>query len=274
MFLTPAVFSAVAHPLKPTFKITPKGKKIEHEFLNPMATVFFIICLINFIGILFAVAKWYYYPLYRSVIFVAFCWCFFNTILGLITLGAFWERQQLRHYHRTKSRGTVQVSFPSVDRSVPGEIQDLSLTGIGVEFRLPLPVIIGEEVRLESTDSFGTRHVLLGRIKTRREKKWNMLLGIEFVLNETTYPHIVTFVYGDSQRWVEIAEERFRPVLSYKTTFMDLRYYLQRGIRGSVERGIYLSTFIAHKIKRYPDMLFERMLTVHPGIKGVLHDKK
>jgi cellulose synthase (UDP-forming) len=241
LFLTPAVFSAIFHPRKPVFKITPKGKRIANEFLNPMATVFFMICLLNVVGIGFAVVKWVYYPLFRSVIFIAFFWCLYNLLLGLITLGAFWERQQLRHHHRVRSTGTATVFFPKANQSLPGEIKDLSLTGVGVELALPLSARLDEAVRLESTDSYGARHELLARIKTIRERRGKTFLGVEFVMNEATYPLIVSFVYGDSQRWLNITEERFKPVHSFLMPFDDLRHFMQRGMRGSFERFVHLS---------------------------------
>jgi cellulose synthase (UDP-forming) len=240
LFLAPAVFSAILHPRKPLFKITPKGKLVANEFLNPMATVFFMICMLNVVGIGFAVVKWIYYPLFRSVIFIAFFWCLYNLLLGLITLGAFWERQQLRQHHRVRSKGTATVFFPKADQSVASEIKDLSLTGVGVELTLPFSARLDEDVRLGATDSYGGRHDLLARIKTIRERGGRTFLGVEFVMNEATYPFIVSFVYGDSQRWLNITEERFKPVHSFLMPFNDLRHFMERGIRGSLERFVYL----------------------------------
>ena len=255
LFLTPAVFSAIFRPRKPSFKITPKGKTIANEFLNPMATVFFMICLLNVVGIGFAVAKWIYYPLFRSVIFIAFFWCLYNLLLALITLGAFWERQQLRQHHRLRSKGSAQVFFPRLNQSIHGEIKDLSLTGLGLELTLPFPARLDEDVRLESTDSYGARHDLLARIKTLREKGGRTFLGVEFVLNEATYPLIVSFVYGDSQRWADITEERFKPVHSLTISFKDLRHFMQRGIKGSFERFLYLSKLTVPAGKKSLSML-------------------
>jgi hypothetical protein len=133
------------------------------------------------------------------------------------------------------------VFFPKAGESMSGEIQDLSLTGVGVELALPFPARLGEEVRLESTDSYGARHELRARIKTIRERRGKTFLGVEFVMNEATYPLIVSFVYGDSQRWLNITEERFKPVHSFLMPFNDLRHFMQRGMRGSFERLVHLS---------------------------------
>ncbi len=241
LFLTPAVVSAILNPRKPSFKITPKGKTVDHEFLNPMATVFFMICLLNLVGIGFAVVKWFAYPLFRDVILIAFAWCLYNVILGLITLGAFWERQQLRHHHRVRAKGSVEVTFPDLGRTVPGTIRDLSLTGIGVELNDSFPALLGEDVTVHATDSYGARHRLEARIRSRREQAGNTFMGIEFVLDDATYREVVNFVYGDSQRWTAILQERFRPVHSFRLTARDLAFFLRRGLRGSLERIVYLT---------------------------------
>jgi cellulose synthase (UDP-forming) len=267
LFLTPAVFSAIFHPRKPLFKITPKGKKIANEFLNPMATVFFLICLLNVVGIGFAFVKWIYYPLFRSVIFIAFFWCLYNLVLGLITLGAFWERQQLRQHHRLRSKGTAAVFFPKAGQSLAGEIKDLSLTGVGLELVLPFSARLDEDVRLESTDSYGVRHELLARIKTIRERGGRTFLGVEFVMNDATYPLIVSFVYGDSQRWLNITEERFKPVHSFLMPFSDLHHFMQRGIRGSFERFVYLSKLTVPAGKKSLSMLWAWIQTYHLRLK-------
>ncbi len=257
LFLTPAVLSAMFNPRKPSFKITPKGKQVANEFLNPMATVFFMICLLNTVGIGFAVVKWFYYPLFRSVIFIAFFWCLYNLLLGLITLGAFWERQQLRQHHRLRSRGTASIYFPKADQTVAAEIRDLSLTGLGLEMALPFSVRLDEEVRVDTTDSYGVRHELMARIKTTRGRGGKTFLGVEFVMNDATYPFVVSFVYGDSHRWLSIAEERFKPVHSFLIPFGDLRHFMERGIRGSFERFVYLGKLTIPAGKKVLSLLYQ-----------------
>ncbi len=259
LFLTPAVLSAIFNPRKPSFKITPKGKKVANEFLNPMATVFFMICLLNAVGIGFAAVKWVYYPLFRSVIFIAFFWCLYNLLLALITLGAFWERQQLRQHHRLRSKGSVQVFFTRLNQTIAGEIKDLSLSGLGLELSLPFAARLDDEVRLESTDSYGIRHELLARVKAKRERGGKTFLGVEFVMNESTYPLIVSFVYGDSRRWQTITEERFKPVHTLLMPFNDLRHFMERGIRGSFERVVYLSKLTVPAGKKLLSLLYQGM---------------
>ncbi|MDP2181521.1 MAG: PilZ domain-containing protein, partial [Actinomycetota bacterium] len=229
------------NPRKPAFKITPKGKTVDHEFLNPMATVFFMICLLNLVGIGFAVVKWAAYPLFRDVILIAFAWCLYNTILGIITLGAFWERQQLRQHHRVRAKGIVDLRFAGGAPPLSAAFHDLSLTGIGVELDGLFPSLHGGEVQVEATDSYGVRHALHARVRSSREHDGRTFMGIEFVLNDATYPGIVNFVYGDSRRWAEILADRFRPVHSLRFTARDMYHFLQRGVRGSYERILYLA---------------------------------
>ncbi len=250
LFLAPAVFSAIFNPRKPSFKITPKGGKIAKGFLNPMSTAFFMICILNAIGIGVAIIKWIYFPLFRSVIMIALLWCVYNLLLGLITLGAFWEWQQRRQHHRVKWKGKADIFFPNNNESITAAIKDLSLTGIGMEATLPFQARLEEEVRLQSTDSYGGWHDIRGVIKNRRDGDGKTYLGIEFVVNEITYPQIVSFVYGDSERWLNITEERFKQVPSLRVTYNDLRHFIKRGIRGSFEQFVYLNQLTVPAFKK------------------------
>jgi hypothetical protein len=66
-------------------------------------------------------------------------------------------------------------------------------------------------------------------------------MGIEFVMDDAAYPEIVKFVYGDSQRWADILEQRLKPVHSFRATSRDLHFFLQRGVRGIIERIVFLA---------------------------------
>lgn len=250
LFLAPAVISTIFNPKKPSFKITQKGKKIETEFFNPMSTVFFMICLINFIAIPVAVAKWMSYPLFRGVITITFFWCFYNLLLGLVTLGAFWERKQMRQYHRARVKGEVNMLFLNQNISANGAMQDLSLSGSRVEIAEAPFVMPGDNVIMEAVDSYGERHSVEAKIKTLKTYGDKTFMGIEFVMNDDTYPGIVRFVYGDSQRWMDMFEARSKPVESTKVIVNDIYYFVLRGIKGSGERFIYLSKFLFNLSKK------------------------
>ncbi len=267
LFLAPAVFSAIFNPRKPSFKITPKGGKVAKGFLNPMSTAFFMICLLNAVGIGVAVIKWIYFPLYRSVVTIAFLWCVYNLLLGLVTLGAFWEWQQRRQHHRVRWKGTATLFFPQNNESITATVKDLSLKGIGMEVAVPFLTRLEEEVRLQSTDSYGGQHDIPGLIKNKRDSDGKTFLGIEFVVNEITYPQIASFVYGDSQRWLDMTQDRFNQVPSLRVRYNDLRHFIKRGIRGSLEQFVYFNQLTVPAVKKSWSILLAWIKTYQLRLK-------
>ncbi len=247
IFLMPAILSVILNPKKPQFKITPKGKKIESEFTNPMAAAFLLVGLVNLVAVPLAIYKWFYYPLFRDVILITFCWCVYNLVLTLVTLGAFIERKQLRQHHRIRVKGQVRIFSPDTNQYIEGEIRDMSLTGIGIELNQPDFQSANDDIKIESYDSYGEKHELRAKVITHIKKGEKVILGLEFVINKETYPSVVRFVYGDSQRWEDLIKERSQQANSTKS---DMRYFAIRGIKGALEIFAYLNKMIYATLKK------------------------
>lgn len=206
LFLIPALVSVIFNPFKPTFKITPKGGTIESSSLNPLAAPFFIVVSINVISIPMAIYTWVNYPLFRSVVIVTGIWCVFNIFLALVALGAFWEKKQVRRYHRIKAFGAASVYFPRMKQVVEGELKDVSLKGMSVEALPPFEVKQNEDVELTVSDSYGEVYKFEAKIRRviKRSVKATSILGAEFFRPEEDFAKAVKFTYGDSQRWVDV----------------------------------------------------------------------
>ncbi len=203
LFLLPAVLSTILHPRKPTFKITPKGQTNLSESLNPLAIPFIIIIFINVFALSEAVYKWINFPIYRDVIAVTGAWCFYNSFLVIISMGAFWERKQVRYYHRISASGKVDAFFPRMDYRCTGELKDVSLAGLGFDADLPWEPKPNEEVHLTVRNSDGTVFEFDATIPRAFKRGARYFLGSLLPLNYETFSKTVGFVYGDSQRWAD-----------------------------------------------------------------------
>ncbi|MBI5814187.1 MAG: UDP-forming cellulose synthase catalytic subunit [Nitrospinae bacterium] len=203
LFLIPAILSVLINPRHPTFKITPKGRTIEEKYLNPLAAPFFIVVAINLISIPFAVYTWFEFPLFRSVVVVTSVWCLFNIFLALVSLGAFWEKKQVRRYHRIKASGEASIFFPRMNQTLRADVIDISLTGISVEVAAPFEVIRNEDMVITVWDSYGASYVF----NTQRRRAWprrgKLLCGTEIINSKQSFASAVQYVYGDSQRWLD-----------------------------------------------------------------------
>ncbi|MDH5509151.1 MAG: UDP-forming cellulose synthase catalytic subunit [Nitrospinota bacterium] len=204
LFLIPAVISVMLNPTKPTFKITPKGSTQEKEFINPLASSFMAVVLINVVALGLAGVKWIEYPIYRDVIYITGGWCVFNIFMSILSLGAFWERRQVRKHHRILAKGEVRVYFPRLIETFHADLTDISLSGLGMKVRLPQAVGQDERAQLTVKDSYGNMYNFDATVK-RVFKRGDMYnLGSEFIAEKETFANAIRFVYGDSQRWVDV----------------------------------------------------------------------
>jgi cellulose synthase (UDP-forming) len=227
MFLLPAVFSVLLNPRKPSFKVTPKGNTNNNDFLSPLSAPFFAIIIINTIALALSVDRWFDDPIMRDVLLVTGVWCVYNLYLALISLGAFWERKQIRKFHRIHASGPVTVHFPRMNTTATGRICDVSLTGIGFEIDLPFKPIEQEFATLEVRDSYGREYKFECKIHYAIKRREGYFCGSEFIVSLTSYTSVVSFVFGDSQRWVE----NWNRKTETKGTLRMLLRFLSMGIK-------------------------------------------
>ncbi|MDH4216551.1 MAG: glycosyltransferase, partial [Gallionella sp.] len=227
MFLTPAVISVLMNPRKPSFKVTPKGNTNKNDYLSPMSAPFFFIIIINIIALVLSVDRWFADPIMRDVLLVTGTWCVYNLYLALISLGAFWERKQIRKSHRIYASGPVTAYFPRMNITATGTICDVSLTGIGFDIDLPFKPIEQESATLEVKDSYGREYKFDSKIHHAFKRRSGYFCGSEFVVSLTSYASIVGFVFGDSQRWVDNWARKTQS----RGTLLMLRRFLMMGIK-------------------------------------------
>ena len=258
MFLIPAVISVILNPHKPSFKVTPKGQTQANEFLNPLATSFFIIIVVNAVALILAAYKWFYNPMLREVILVTGVWCIYNLYLALVSMGAFWERKQVRLFHRINVSGEISVSFPRLNYPQRAKLTDMSLTGLGFKVHVPYPLVSQERVIIEAShahaydmDSRAYRfEAKLMRVFPQGEE---YLCGTEFILDNGKYAEAVSYVYGDSERWLELWDKKAAAGGTYKM----LWHFLLMGIKGtSLSAAMFAAQMIALRLKYLKNLNF------------------
>lgn len=229
MFLIPAVVSVFINPHKPAFKVTPKGQTMDSDFLNPLAVIFFIIILINLMALAFGIVKWFALPILRDTLIITGVWCSYNLFLALVSIGAFWERRQIRHHHRVNVSEPVKVSIPRLGLEVHGKITDLSLKGLAFEVELPFPPASREAVMLHVVDSYGTAYEFEARLQRITNQGNIFNCGSEFMLDDKKYAEAVAFMYGDSDRWLGMWLAKSKS----GGTLRMLGFFLKMGFKGA-----------------------------------------
>lgn len=241
MFLLPAVIEVCLNPHKPTFKVTPKGQTQANVSLNPLAVTFLIIIVVNVVALVLAVIKWVEYPLLRAVTLVTGGWCLYNFYLAMVTLGAFWERKQIRHFHRIEVAGKIEVTFPRLNYTTQADLTDISLQGIGFKVQVPYPLVPQERVFIEAyhLDAFDTRGQTFqfeGKIMRLLPQKdgSGYACGSELMLNREKYIEAINYVYGDSERWLELWDKKSNA----KGVPKMLWYFFKTGLKGTVQSTV------------------------------------
>lgn len=243
LFLIPAVLSVLLNPWKPSFKVTPKGLTNEKNYLSPLAAPFFLVIAINVIAVVMASIKWVNEPMLHDVIAVTVVWSIYNLYLALVSLGAFWERKQIRKFHRIHAGGSVTVHFPRMGASHTGEVCDVSLTGIGFEIELPFLPREHEQVVLEVKDSYGREYRFENYIQRAIRHSEKYYCGSEFITKQVSYADVVSYVFGDSRRWQENWERKSE----VRGTYRMLWYFMKTGVQGFL--GSVLPLFMLASIK-------------------------
>ena len=230
VFLAPAVMSAIRHPHKPSFKVTPKGIGVKDEQLNSLSLVFFALLCLNGSAAASGVARLVAQPEFRDVIAVTLVWSVYNVYLCVVSIGALWEKRQVRKHHRLSMAGsTAMVQFPRMRRRLSVDLVDASMTGVSFIAKLDFEVKERERVLMEAAGADGLVAYFEGEVLRRRAQGGGVLLALEFIRQKEAYNDIVRFVYGDSRRWLAVWGMRSRGA-----PLLDLFWQLGRmGARGS-----------------------------------------
>lgn len=204
IFLIPAVASVVLNPWNPSFHVTPKGKLNTQDHLSPVSAPFFMIIAINALAFVFAVLKWNAYPTARDVILVTAVWCAFNMFMALLALGAFWEKKQIRKSYRIGASGQAAIRVYRTGQIVPAEVRDVSMSGIAFSVAASWVLHHDERVRIDVSDSYGKAYSFESDIRRMGHIGDKLVCGSEFVPARVSYADVVAYVYGDSQRWMDV----------------------------------------------------------------------
>jgi cellulose synthase (UDP-forming) len=209
LFIIPAVWSVLRNAGKPSFRVTPKGQTMQAEGVTPLSAIFLAVIVMNVAALVAGGFRWQDAPEHRDVIAITFGWCLYNLYLGIMSMGAFWERRQIRKHHRIHVDGTAQVHFPRLGKVQQASLVDMSLTGMGLRLEADFEIKSREHVVIETQDSNGRAYRFEGTMLHARRAGQSYACGIALRHTSADYPKAVAFLYGDSRRWKRAWEARF-----------------------------------------------------------------
>ncbi|MBU3628878.1 UDP-forming cellulose synthase catalytic subunit [Polynucleobacter sp. AP-Reno-20A-A9] len=240
------------NPWKQKFLVTPKGVMLEKEQLSWDAFPLFILVSINAISIGIAAIRWYYEPIWHDNIVITAVWCCINIWLGLMSLGAFWEKRQIRAYYRIGGGGTVTIECDNHSTPIEANLEDVSVSGIGFALPLNTDLSIGQFIALSTTDSYGGKYSFKAKIVRMQKESDHYFCGTQFIAEQVASPEAIAFVYGDSGRWQRIWDAS----AELKQSKLQLYMLTKLGLRAVRENSAGYFSYISKSMGTFIVMLF------------------
>lgn len=241
IFLLPATIGVIQNPKAPSFVVTPKGATLTKDFLSPLAPPFYIMILIMLSSLPAAYFKWQDNPQLHDGIIICTSWLLINLCIAYVSLGIFWEKHQVRHFHRAWASGPIKVQVGDITWN--GSLTDFSLTGLGFHLPAQAKVNKGDVLQAKVKNSQGEYFLLPFHVVRASPQGEEIIVGGEFEDPEAHYSELVHLVYGDSQRWLDFWNRGAKPP-SLLRVFFDL---LKLGMKGAKQTTKGMVIFFAHK---------------------------
>ena len=232
-----AALSVLFNPRKPTFKVTPKEMVVREQSLNPVGLVFVVLIVLSFLTVVMSIRTGYLQPIDRDALIVTGVWAFYNMLLAITTLGAFWERRQHRAHHRIAASESIEVAIEGSGRTHAATTLDLSLMGIRFRADHDVPLEIGQRVTLQVRGPKEEIMQFQGEVKRLVQEKDAWLCGVKLAVNAENYDKVVSYLYGNSDRWLKAWQTR-----TVESNVMPVfLYWMKNGLSAFVE-VIYLNS--------------------------------
>lgn len=266
LYLLPAIFSTVKNPKSPQFRVTPKGRSLNADFLSPLAYPFYGMLILTLLGLAAAVHRWTMYPLERDVITICSFWNVYNLGIILLCLGAVWEMHQWRRHHRVITHEPAALVLPD-GPILPALVRDLSLGGVGLRVSAQDAEFLhaGDELVLQAEDSTGRAYELGVRVLriegAGAASKGPAQVGCAWVLDTAEkFSDVVGFIYSDSERWRRLWESRPQ---DYMALWRGYGLLLKTGVQKSFRSLVGTLVLMADKTRRVTATLWMRRVKKH-----------
>ncbi|MCD5407228.1 MAG: glycosyltransferase [Desulfotomaculum sp.] len=245
IFLIVPIIGVLLNPRAPKFKVTPKGKSLNKDFVSSMTWPFYIMLFFTLIGIPLGIFRWLEYPLERETIIICMVWVFFNLFLIFSCLGALYELKQVRKHHRITTKDSAIVTILRNKKSIKSTITDISFGGVNIILHEALAISLDENIIVSVTGTYNNNYNLKAIVKQHTKDANLTRIGCMFdISNIHDFKNIVQFVYGDSTRWGKLRENK-QDKNNIITSFI---YLLGHGIKGTVRNMLGVSLLIKEEL--------------------------
>lgn len=212
MHAAPAIIEVLRAPRSPSFAVTPKGERLDENFISQLALPFYLMLVLGVICLMAGVVRLYYVPDDIGVITLTMVLTVYNMVFSLACIGVMLEKAQKRLAYRMPS-STINLSATlcrADGQRLPVMVDDISHSGAGLFAEEGLPR--QSEVRLEvAVPAWNGRVVEIPakimRTRFLSPRRWELGLMFDAQTQEEKRA-VIALVYGDSN--LHVANQRRR----------------------------------------------------------------
>lgn len=199
-YTLPALFATLLKPNAPTFKVTPKGERLDEEFVSELNQPFYVFYGLTVVGLIWGFTRMVLEPDARPALALSVSWLVFNFILLSGALGVLLEKVQLRGRPRIdlNEKVTVLGDFGHCEVVIKDMNERTALIKTLTGERLPPFSILLDNVVIPTRELEARRQFIA---------KDEQVVRFEFptALHERK---AVVLGYGKSSRWMALWESR------------------------------------------------------------------
>ena len=211
IFILPAIISVFRNPHAPEFKVTPKGERLDRNFVSQLFLPILLIWILTVIGLIVAAVKAYLHPDQRYAYLINMAWLTFNFVLLTAGLAAVSEKAERRKFFRIRLDAEVEIPIGK-NKAIKTKAIDISLGGLAIEVNEDIKKYFehlpkGQEVEFIITNPAKETKVLKGKYYYMNNRK----LVFTFDYNNLEFQDLLSdIIFGRADNW--ILYEKKRPI--------------------------------------------------------------
>jgi len=233
----PAIINVLRNPLSPAFAVTPKGEKLEENFISQLALPFYVMLAIDIVCLIAGAIRLHVVPEDFAVIVLTMTLTVVNMVFSLAAIGVMLEKAQKRSAYRIPAQ---LIDIPATlmlnAEELPVRLVDLSHAGAGILAKQGLPR--QQKVRLKvNVRVWGGQTVEIPARLVRNQylhaHEWELGLLFEPQTLEEKRA-IIALVYGDSDLYQTNQRRRQRRIGLMEGLLFLVKTAFKRGFENFV----------------------------------------
>jgi cellulose synthase (UDP-forming) len=196
----PALLMTLFRPNSPSFKVTPKGEKLDHEFISEFSRPFYFFYAMTTSALGWGIYRYVTEPANRSSLTLSVVWLVFNFVLLSAALGTLLERRQRRARPRATLNELVTLTGAFGQREAI--VKNASETGAMLQ-------LMNEEALTDFCIQLGGEDIPVKHLSHRRQTLGAAQMAVAYQpQNPLQERLVVKLAYGNSDRWEQVWKNR------------------------------------------------------------------